>query len=592
MLTDAGTIIAELLNTQGSSPLFPDYSLNVLFANEYFRNGGKPYTIVQKPPTSLNLPDKDPTHFTSVLHIWSDHAKEAKVQDVDKLISILMSSASTILAPKGHPDATTTQLANSVCPDSHPSEHSIRLLGMLNQKEVQARGYAKTLSQELYALWTNKIPEFTSAIKSAVATQDERIETGPVSATVVKSQGTPAAGFITENSRLGLFKDDKVKEMQNSRVSRETYAMGMCFAPGTGILTASGTMAIESIKEDIEVVTSLEPLQYGRTSDELVRFPGAGTTLYGFNNEEPFFTANHAFFTTTGPRAIDPVAARTLNPWLDVGRLEVGDVLLKATRNGYEKVAIKSIPYKPCPFEFLYTLHLREGLRSYHANGYFAYLNYPEVTLSKVATLLRRLSKEQKQAMLIGFKELTPVFTRYGAHTIMDILDRQLEDDRYLQQGKFPVSATQPDMLPYRLSFMDLKRTWTVEKCSARFAATFTVYRGALYIDGAQVPQECVRYDTKRRLIAWSDGSRAVGVCHFYQDLFTGNGYYRTGDDDWASFSLTPTELNAFCNQTNAQQKIQRHHIQTFSLNTSVAALQAHIDEQESLQVLMRWNLQ
>lgn len=592
MLTDLGTILAELLNSQGSSPLFPDYSLNVLFANEYFRNGGKPYTIVQKPPTSLNLPDRDPTHFTSLLHTWSDHAKEAKVQDVDKLISILMSSASTILAPNGHPDTPTTLLANAVCPDHHPPEHSIRILGMLNQEEAQARGYASTLSQELYALWTTKIPDFTSAIKSAVAAQDSRIETGPASATVVKSQGTPAAGFITENSSLGLFKDEKVKEMQDSRVSRETYAVGMCFAPETEILTASGTLAIENIEEDTKVVTSLEPLQYGWTSDELVRFPGEGTTLYGFNDGEPFFTANHAFFTTDGLRAIDPVAARTLNPWLDVGRLEVGDVLLKATRNGYRKVKIKSIPFKACPFEFLYTLHLREGLRSYHANGYLAYLNYPEVTLTKVATLLRRLSQEQKQALLIGFKELTPVFTRYGAHTIIDILDRQLEDDRYLQQGKFPVSATQPDMLPFRLSFMDLKRTWTVDKCSARFATTVTVYRGALYLDGVQVPQECVKYDTKRRLLAWSDGARAVGVCHFYQDLFIGNGYYRTGDDEWVSFGLTPTTLNAFCNQTDARQRNEMHHLQTFAENVSATTAEAHISEEENFQVLMTWSLQ
>lgn len=152
--------------------------------------------------------------------------------------------------------------------------------------------------------------------------------------------------------------------------------MGMCFAPGTGILTASGTLAIESIEADTELVTSLEPLQYGRVSDEPARFHGAETILYGFNDEEEFFTANQAYFTTTGIRAIDPVAAGALSPSLNVGRLQVGHVLFKASGDGYQLVEIIGLSSTACLFESLYTLHLRgEGMWRCHANGYLAYLN-------------------------------------------------------------------------------------------------------------------------------------------------------------------------------------------------------------------------
>ncbi|KAJ5527245.1 hypothetical protein N7513_011404 [Penicillium frequentans] len=167
----------------------------------------------------------------------------------------------------------------------------------------------------------------------------------------------------------------KVKEREDLRKSRQVDEKGMCFAPGTSILTASVTLAIESIEADMEVVTSLQPLQYGRTSDEPTRSPGDKTRLYSFNDEESFFTASQMFVTTTGIRALDPLAARALNPSLDVGRLEVGHFLFKATEDGYQMVQIRRISLEACRFEFLYTLHLREGSRSCHVNGYFAYLN-------------------------------------------------------------------------------------------------------------------------------------------------------------------------------------------------------------------------
>lgn len=70
------------------------------------------------------------------------------------------------------------------------------------------------------------------------------------------------------------------------------------------------------------------------------------------------------------------------NSWREVGILGQGHVLLKLARDGktYEHVEIKSINIVKSDVKEVYGVHLREGLRSYHANGYLVAINYPEVS--------------------------------------------------------------------------------------------------------------------------------------------------------------------------------------------------------------------
>ena len=354
--------------------------------------------------------------------------------------------------------------------------------------------------------------------------------------------------------------------MQKSRLHTQTVlvggdsglggwgsSIGFCFAPGTGILTSDGRqIPIESIIEGTKIITSVDPLQLGSTSAENLRIPGAGKTLYGFNHEGAFFTSNHSFYVAPGLwRAIDPVAAREINPWLDIGRLQVGDRLLKAVENTYEEIEITSIESEPCKHDFLYNLHLREGLRSFHANGYCVYMNYPEVTLSKVADILRGLSKDEKYLLLLNYQELTPIFSKYEWQTVIDILDRQIDDTRYIQSAPFPVSATAAGMLPHRLSFLDLRRSWKIKNSIYKFGQNVTIYRGALYIDGAQIPSHEVHFDTKRKTVVWRDGL-IEGICYFYHDFFHGSGKICEGSDAWIPFDLVPTQLDAYDGHSGA----------------------------------------
>jgi hypothetical protein len=48
-----------------------------------------------------------------------------------------------------------------------------------------------------------------------------------------------------------------------------------------------------------------------------------------FNNEKPFFTSCHPFWTQHGWKAIDPEGAKTENTWLMVGQLKEGDFVRK-----------------------------------------------------------------------------------------------------------------------------------------------------------------------------------------------------------------------------------------------------------------------
>ncbi|KXJ87989.1 hypothetical protein Micbo1qcDRAFT_215332 [Microdochium bolleyi] len=201
----------------------------------------------------------------------------------------------------------------------------------------------------------------------------------------------------------------------------------MCFAPGTSILTGREPVSIESIREGDLITTRLGPEQYGTASGELLRTSEAGQTLVGINDEQPFFTADQALYTTTGYRALDPAAAQALNPWLDVGSLRVGHVLLKAKSDsvsGYEQVQIVRLSLQPSSAEVLYNIHLREGLRSFHANRYLVCLNYPEITLSTVTGFLQALVKKNP-GVQIGLQELGPAFTKAGAQNILENLESQ-----------------------------------------------------------------------------------------------------------------------------------------------------------------------
>lgn len=196
------------------------------------------------------------------------------------------------------------------------------------------------------------------------------------------------------------------------------------FVAGTVVETMMGKESIENIGENSSVLTRAgETQQWGLRSDEVVMVP-TSDYLYSFNGNDPFFTAGQPFYTTTGIRAIDPEFARRQNPWLDVGILKIGHVLLRlnATNTSYEPEEIRSFMNSQSEGGNVYGLHFREGLRSHHANSYLVSLNYPEITGASLSYQLRTMPDGDKVKALQSLQDLKLLFDRFGSGSIIDRL--------------------------------------------------------------------------------------------------------------------------------------------------------------------------
>jgi hypothetical protein len=95
---------------------------------------------------------------------------------------------------------------------------------------------------------------------------------------------------------------------------------------------------------------------------------------------------------------------------------------LNMTKTSYELEVIKSITGSQSQGGNIYGLHFREGLRSYHANGYLVSLNYPEITGASISYQLRTMSDQDKAKAVQSLQDLKLLFDRFGAGSIIDRL--------------------------------------------------------------------------------------------------------------------------------------------------------------------------
>lgn len=307
--------------------------------------------------------------------------------------------------------------------------------------------------------------------------------------------GDGAAAFVSQYKWMGIFTGDPGNR---SRTNQANPFSGSCFAPGTEVMTRSRhSIKIEYLKEGTEILTQggSDP-QYGICSDEEVIHPTSGPAgtghgkmaLWGFNEHKPFFTAGHVFHTTTGPRAVDPTIAKEENPWVEVGRLEAGHSLLH-THDGhsYDIVPITRLHFETARCHHVYGVHLRSGLRSYHANGYLVHLNYPEITIKSLSKLMLPMSQREQLGLLARFGELRPLFERFGALTLLEALDGQLRGVDGLPKNLIDKKKH------YRMKpgAEHIKRTWVLEddkpwNTSVKLP-TIQAHEGVIHINGKYV---------------------------------------------------------------------------------------------------------
>ncbi|KAI9148412.1 hypothetical protein HJFPF1_12244 [Paramyrothecium foliicola] len=311
-----------------------------------------------------------------------------------------------------------------------------------------------------------------------------------------------------------------------------------CFIADTQILTDTGNVPIQDLREGDRVCTRLEPTQWGVRSCEVVESP-APKMIHGFNDEPAFFTAGHVFHTTTGLRALRPDAALAENPWLECGQLSVGDQLLRIGADSkYETVPIRAITSEEMTGKFVYGVHLHEGLRSYHANGYLVALNYPEITVSMVAKRLMELPPGTRVAALRTVKELKPLFHQFGATTVLEVLSKESETAGITFGGK--AEAARPTLtrdldMPYTMFFPS----------SSQYGPQIELSHGVLYVDGKFCPQA----DFSKTSVAWSrqlaDATWEHASCDFHNNSFQAFGYvvYTSEEEEYTQESLVSRSI-------------------------------------------------
>lgn len=170
--------------------------------------------------------------------------------------------------------------------------------------------------------------------------------------------------------------------------------------------------------------------------------PQFKTKVYGINQTKPFFTAGHVFHTTTGLRAIDPKISQIENDWLNVGILRVGDEVLRLPQDwdpskafssmSYDVVTIETLPSELTASSHVYGLHLREGLRSYHANGFLVSLNYPELTVQRLVKPLYGLSLPKLKTYMEDMKKSENLISAALGHGVVNILSQRMKASNLL----------------------------------------------------------------------------------------------------------------------------------------------------------------
>ncbi|MCJ1388432.1 hypothetical protein MMC18_001279 [Xylographa bjoerkii] len=319
--------------------------------------------------------------------------------------------------------------------------------------------------------------------------------------------GKDVADWINQGSLVfkSLFAAPAPNVIDVTTTSTDKPAWGSCFVAGTKVTLENGSIAIEKLEEGMRVLTNGDPKSYGVVSDEDVVAPMTVPLLVGINDEPAFFTPGHVFHTTSGLRAVEPKSARNENPWLNVGKLGKGHVLKRLRQDGksYEHVEIKSLRVETTKATEAYGVHLREGQRSYHANGYLVAVNYPEITIKSIANLLSQCTRAQRIEMMQQIKELDPLFKKYGIATISAVLARELKGEkrrkvsRPLRPRKKHASHLRQAKRTYRLVPVgeDAAQQYTV-------LPTLQIYEGVVRLNGVAEPRAVI--DPDDLSIRWS----------------------------------------------------------------------------------------
>ncbi|RSL47443.1 hypothetical protein CEP53_009911 [Fusarium sp. AF-6] len=399
----------------------------------------------------------------TIIQAWQKNFTPPTTLNLDYLTALQLEviysyTPSTVYGPTSNANATLLDFAQAVqneglmtLPTTDASEQTEPVPSSITDGSifsgVDVYQYSP-VSYRLWKHWMNTLADqspgnfWRAGIMAAAAQTLNRTGSVPYSGPTSGADGTQMTilHFATHGKDLAdWYKNHQNELYMNGNVNLNnttekkqpegeylTQPIMSCFIAGTRVETSSGSKAIEDLSEGDEILTRAGGAkQWGTRSDEVVENPAPGT-LFGFNAEAPFFTAGHPFYTTTGLRAIDTETALQENPWLEVGQLKPAHVLFRLNaEKEYELETINSINSSRSDITSVYGVHLREGLRSYHANGYLVAINYPEITAVSITRQLWTFPPAERAVMIQSLAVLKPLFERFGAGTVMDKLIKE-----------------------------------------------------------------------------------------------------------------------------------------------------------------------
>lgn len=196
----------------------------------------------------------------------------------------------------------------------------------------------------------------------------------------------------------------------NNKQSYQPNDSGSCFIGSTKVLTSKGFIEIQKVQFPDKVIGKDGYVSECTEERVIIECPFP-IPIYGFNDEEPFVTINHPFWTDDGWKAICPRLASIENPDIEFSKLKVGDYVHRISKLdpfSYERVQIKKFNSRMLDAgEKVYGLHLMNGPASYHANGYCVKMNYPILTKRRILEGFLKLSMEEREELK---DKLNPAF--------------------------------------------------------------------------------------------------------------------------------------------------------------------------------------
>ena len=291
------------------------------------------------------------------------------------------------------------------------------------------------------------ISSINGDVKSAISVKDTRVTAshpfgGGMSHPIyIHTYGSAVVTFINDwSGRIGVAtgkRPDNVKtEVPN--------AFG-CFTAGTKVIISNRQcMSIEEVTEGMKILSHGGTIST-QTNEQVATLVPMEETIYGFNNEDPFFSRGHAFWTTEGWKAIDPQLAREENPDLAIGTLQVGDIVFCIAQSSpllYKPVIIHDFTSRKMEAATtMYGLHLT-GYMSYHANGYVVVMNYPQLTQKRLRDGISKLNLEEKAHLASAVSTVIPELSKSLGGFIPPVLanagilhlDKSKESDVISQQ--------------------------------------------------------------------------------------------------------------------------------------------------------------